>query len=110
MRSPEGQDYPLVGEFFEVVKPSKLVMTMDLREHPAEFFAALDALRPSEEKGKPFAPRATITFEEAFGRTTVTVVQRLESAADAAATAKLGAIEGWAQSFERLDALLGVRG
>ena len=107
MRSPEGQDYPLVGEFFEVVKPSKLVMTMDLREHPAEFFAALDALRPSEEKGKPYAPRATITFEEAFGRTTVTVVQRLESAADAAATAKLGAIEGWAQSFERLDALLG---
>ncbi len=110
MRSPEGTDYPLVGEFIELEKPARLVMTMDAREHPPEFFAELDAVRPPEVRGRPFRPEATVLFEEAFGRTTVTVIQRFESAADAAANAKLHAADGWGQSFEKLDALIGVRG
>jgi uncharacterized protein YndB with AHSA1/START domain len=107
MRSPEGQDYPISGEFREVVRPSRLVMTIDLKEHPREFFEELDALRPAAERGNPFRPTMTVTFEEAFGRTTVTVSQRYDSIADRDASAKLGALEGWGQSFERLDALLG---
>jgi uncharacterized protein YndB with AHSA1/START domain len=84
-------------------------MTMDASGHPKEFFEQLDALRPASEKGRGFNPRTTITFDDHFGKTTVTVVQRFESAADVEANAKLGANEGWGQSFERLDAFL-VRG
>jgi uncharacterized protein YndB with AHSA1/START domain len=110
MRLPEHGEYPLFGEFVEVVRPSRLVMTMDASEHPKEYFEALDALRPSGEDGG-FSPRTTVTvtFDDHFGKTTVTVVQRFASAADVEANRKLGANEGWSQSFERLDALL-VRG
>ncbi len=109
MRSPESVDYPIVGEYLDVVSPSRIVMTIDLREHPREFFEALDALRPASEKGRPFRPTMTVTFEEAFGRTTVTVSQSFDSVADRDANAKLGANVGWGQSFERLEALLGGR-
>ncbi len=107
MRSPEGEEYPIVGEFLEIVKPSRLVMTMDAREHPPEFFAQLDAARPAEAKGKPFRPRTTVLFDDHFGKTTVTVIQRFESAGDVEANKKLGAAEGWGGSFDKLDALLG---
>jgi hypothetical protein len=56
-------------------------MTMDAREHPPEFFAQLDAARPPEAKGKPFSPRTTVLFDDHFGKTTLTVIQRFESAA-----------------------------
>ena len=89
------------------MKPSRLVMTMDAREHPPEFFAQLDAARPAEAKGKPFRPRTTVLFDDHFGKTTVTVIQRFESAGDVEANNKLGAAEGWGGSFDKLDALLG---
>ena len=107
MRSPEGEDYPIDGEFLEIVKPSRLVMTMDAREHPPEFFAQLDAARPLEAQGKPFRPRTTVLFDDHFGKTTLTVIQRFESAGDVEANEKLGAAEGWGGSFDKLDALLG---
>ena len=36
MRSPEGVAYPIKGTFIEVVTPERLVMTLDLSEHPPE--------------------------------------------------------------------------
>jgi len=109
MRSPEGAEYPIVGEFVEIVKPSRIVMTMDAREHPKEFFDQLDAVRPASEKGRGFRPLTTVLFDEHFGKTTVTVIQTFETPADVDANRKLGAEEGWGQSFEKLDAEL-VRG
>ena len=106
MRSPEDQDYPIDGEFLEIVKPSRLVMTMDVREHPPEFFEQLDAARPAEAKGKPLRPRTTVLFDDHFGKTTVTVIVRFETAGDVEANVKLGAAEGWRGGFEKLDALL----
>ena len=109
MRSPEGAEYPIVGEFVEIVKPSRIVMTMDASEHPKEFFDQLDAARPASEKGRGFRPLTTVLFDEHFGKTTVTVIQTFETPADVDANRKLGAEEGWGQSFEKLDAEL-VRG
>ena len=109
MRSPEGAEYPIVGEFVEIVKPSRIVMTMDASEHPKEFFDQLDAARPPSEKGRGFRPLTTVLFDEHFGKTTVTVIQTFETPADVDANRKLGAEEGWGQSFEKLDAEL-VRG
>ena len=109
MRSPEGAEYPIVGEFVEIVRPSRIVMTMDASEHPKEFFDQLDAVRPASEKGRGFRPLTTVLFDEHFGKTTVTVIQTFETPADVDANRKLGAEEGWGQSFEKLDAEL-VRG
>jgi uncharacterized protein YndB with AHSA1/START domain len=50
-----------------------------------------------------------VLFDDHFGKTTVTLVQRFESPADAAAHRESGAGQGWAGTFEKLDALL-VRG
>jgi len=107
MRSPEGAEYPIVGEFVEIVKPSRIVMTMDASEHPKEFFDQLDAVRPASEKGRGFRPLTTVLFDEHFGKTTVTVIQTFETPADVDANRKLGAAEGWGGSFDKLAALLG---
>jgi uncharacterized protein YndB with AHSA1/START domain len=88
IRSPQGEDYPIVGEYVEIVRPSRLVM----RRHSP-------GLRPV----------TTVLFDDHFGKTTVTLVQRFESPADAAAHRESGAGQGWAGTFEKLDALL-VRG
>jgi len=106
MRSPEGAEYPIVGEFVEIMRPSRIVMTMDAREHLKEFFDQLDAVRPASEKGRGFRPLTTVLFDEHFGKTTVAVIQTFETPADVDANRKLGAEEGWGQSFEKLDAEL----
>ena len=71
--------------------------------------ALVDAVRPASEKGRGFRPLTTVLFDEHFGKTTVAVIQTFETPADVDANRKLGAEEGWGQSFEKLDAEL-VRG
>ena len=48
----------------------------------------------------------TVTFEEAQGKTTVTVRQRFISAAVRDAMVKMGMNEGWSQTLDRLGELL----
>ena len=83
IRSPQG-DFPIVGEYVEIVRPSRIVMRRDRK-------------------------LTTVLFDEHFGKTTLTLVQTFETPADAEANRKSGAVEGWGQTFEKLDALL-VRG
>jgi uncharacterized protein YndB with AHSA1/START domain len=84
LRSAEGEDYPIFGEYVEVVRPSRIVMRRD-------------------------AKLTTVLFDEHFGKTTVTLVQTFETPAEAEENRKSGAEQGWGQTFEKLDALL-VRG
>ena len=83
IRSPQG-DFPIVGEYVEIVKPSRIVMRRDRKI-------------------------TKVLFDEHFGKTTLTLVQTFETRADAEAERKSGAVEGWAGTFAKLDALL-VRG
>ena len=83
IRSPQG-DFPIVGEYVEIVRPSRIVMRRDRK-------------------------RTTVLFDEHFGKTTLTLVQTFETPAEAEAELKSGAVQGWAGTFEKLDALL-VRG
>lgn len=107
MRSPEGADNTITGEFVEVVPPERLVLTMDVGTDPPEFRRLLDAARAEADRGRPFRMLTTVTFEETDGRTLLTLRQRFETAVDRDADVKLGAEEGWGQSFDKLAALLG---
>jgi uncharacterized protein YndB with AHSA1/START domain len=70
LRSAEGEDYPIVGEYLEVVRPSRIVMRRDRK-------------------------LTTVLFDEHFGKTTVTLVQTFETPAEVEANRKSGAEQGW---------------
>ena len=106
MRGPDGGANPLFGEFLEIVPPERLVITMDMSEEPEEWF---DAVFPDRDRdrGKPELKLVqTVTFEAIGRKTKVTVRQQLDSDAVRDAFLRVGAVEGWESSFEKLDELL----
>ena len=106
MRGPDGAEYPLKGVFLEIDAPERLVMTMDLSEHPAEWLELYNQYRGKRKDAPAMKIVTTVTFEEQDGGTKLTVAQRFDSVTDRDANMKLGAAAGWSQSFERLDELL----
>src|SRR6202140_5909833 len=94
MRAPDGTDYPMGGEFHEVVPPERLVTTT----------GALD------DKGKLiFEFRHTLTLVERNGKTRLTMKSRLIKAT-AEASKYVGGFEaGMTQSLERLGELLATK-
>jgi uncharacterized protein YndB with AHSA1/START domain len=110
LRSPESVDYPIRGEFVEIVASERLVMTMDTTDHPAEWHQAFNQLRGQAQDARIMKLVMTVLFADHDGRTKLTVRQRFESTADRDANLKMGAPTGWSQSFERLDALLARKG
>jgi uncharacterized protein YndB with AHSA1/START domain len=91
MRAPNGVDYPMGGNFREIVAPERLVLTT----------GALD------EKGKlMFEFLHTLSFVEQKGKTTLTIHSRVISKT-ADADKYIGGFEaGMTQSLERLASLL----
>ncbi len=106
MRSPDGVDYPIKGAIVDVKPPERLVMTMDTSEHPAEWHAMLDQARGTPGSGRGLDVHLTVTFEERDRQTLLTIVSRFVTAADRAASFKLGTVQGWSQSLHRLDEVL----
>jgi uncharacterized protein YndB with AHSA1/START domain len=91
MRGPNGVDYPMSGEFREIVAPERIVFTS----------GALD-----EKKVLLFEFLHTVTFVERAGRTKLTIKSRvIMTTADA--NKYIGGFEaGMTQSLERLSAHL----
>lgn len=106
MRSPDGIEYPLTGVYREVVKPVRLVMTMDASEHPKEWHDLIDPHRAKDDHNPAGEMLSTVTFEEFQGKTKVTVRVLLKSAAVRDSMVKMGMNEGWSQSLDRLGELL----
>lgn len=107
MRSPDGVDFPAVGEILEVDPPSRLVFTDDITDQaPAEWRARLDRNRPSSPPGSPLRMIVEVTFEERDGGTLLTVVDTFASNEDRDAIMRDGAVAGWSESMERLEALV----
>ena len=106
MRLPDGVDYPITGVYLEIVKPERLIRTMDCSEHPEAWH---DLVKPDRQKGErnPAGEMLqTVTFEDQGGRTKLTIRTRFNSVAIRDAMVKMGMTEGWTQSLERLEALL----
>jgi uncharacterized protein YndB with AHSA1/START domain len=95
MRAPNGVDYPMGGEFREIVAPERLVFSC----------GALD------EKGKMlFEFLHTATFTERSGKTKLTLLSRV-TMTTAGANKYIGGFEtGMTLSLERLAALLATKG
>ncbi len=106
MLSSDGKRYPLKGVIEEIVPARRLVMTMDTEEHPPEWHRELDAHRRGVGAGKSPRVVTTVLFDEESGRTRITMKQVFESDTDRDAFLAMGSVDGWSQSFERLDALL----
>lgn len=106
MRAPNGVEYPLKGEFREIVADERLVFTIDAEEHPAAWHETLQEHRPAGSSEKGLRAVVTVTLAERAGRTTATIVNEYESVATRDAVVKMGTNDGWAQSLERLEAVL----
>jgi len=110
MRGPDGVDYPIKGVYREVVRPERLVATVDVSEHPAEW---QDLVMPNRAKDDPNPAGSilqTVTFEDQKGRTRVTIRMQFESAAIRDAFVKTGMNEGWSESLDRLAGVLSHAG
>ena len=83
-----GQDFPAKGVFREVVENERLSFTFE------------------GEGNAPPPILMTVVFEAQGNKTKLTVQQTAETVAAYQALLKLGAAEGLAQSFEKLDELL----
>lgn len=106
MHSSDGIDYPIEGEYLEIVIPERIVSTVSLDGHPPEWFAMLNSLRPSAN-GKPFKRLVwTILFDEINSKTEVTIRTHFITDEDRDAFLKMGMAEGWSQSFERFDEVI----
>ena len=91
MRSPDGKDYWVRGEYREVRAPERLVIS-----------SALD-----DEKGvERLLELIDVTFTESGGKTTVAVHAVASGSSDEAAAMLKGMDKGWAQTVDRLGAHL----
>ena len=110
MHGPDGVDYPVTGEFLDVVLNERLVLEMRLDDHPQNWHDYLAELFTKAGGPAGTSPTRTITthvtFADEAGGTRVTVVQSYPTAADRAAFAAAGTIEGATQGFDKLAALL----
>lgn len=91
MRSVDGKDYWVRGEYREVDAPGRLVI----------------ACAADDDKGiERLHEVIDVTLTESRGRTTVTVKAVARGPSDEAAAMLKGMDKGWAQTVERLDTLL----
>jgi uncharacterized protein YndB with AHSA1/START domain len=91
MRSPDGNIYPMKGEFCEIVSPERLVFTniaVDAAGHPI-----IEGL-------------TTVTFAEKGGKTTMTLHTRGRAVVDYAVGYLNGMEAGWTGSINKLETLL----
>ena len=106
MRMPDGMDYPLKGVFHEVEPRERLVLTMNVKDHPTEWHAALNEIRGRTPTAEEMEILTTVTFSEHEGATTVHITQRFASSGERDVHVKLGVRKGWGQSLDKLEELL----
>ena len=97
MQSPDGKIYPNKGTYREIVTDQKLVFSDDV-----------DTNDPTWGGTPPPSAVHTVIFEDYQGKTRVTAIARLASAAERERMIKLGAIDGFNQMLERLEAHLKI--
>ena len=105
-RSADGVDFAAKGVFVEVVKPERLVMTMDCTGHPPEWHDMVNPNRPKGQDNPAGELILVVTFEDLGAKTKLTALTQFESAAIRDAMVKMGLNEGWSQSLDRLEVQL----
>ena len=91
MRSPDGKNYWVRGAYREIVAPERLVITCTAED----------------DKGVPRLEEIiNVALEERAGRTTLSLNATARGLGDEAAKMLAGMQKGWAQTVDRLNALL----
>lgn len=106
MRAPDGKDYPLKGFYQEITPPGRLVMRMDLHEHPGDWHGALQEYRRDQEGRSVPEMVWVVSFEPQGEGTLFTFRVRFASRTERYAMLKMGMAEGLAQGMDRLAAHL----
>jgi uncharacterized protein YndB with AHSA1/START domain len=91
MRGPDGTDYPMKGEFREVLAPERLVFTN----------IATDSVGKHLLEGE-----TTVTFSEKGGKTTLTLETYAAGLVPIAPQMLAGMEAGWTQSIDKLQELV----
>lgn len=92
MIDQDGKEYPAVGTFTEVIPPEKLVTTDEFGDEDQS-----DGLKGIV---------VTVLFEEQGDTTLMTLHIVHRSAEDMEKHRKMGVLEGWGSSFNKMDKLL----
>ncbi len=109
MIGADGTRYPIRSVFLEVEAGRKLVGTIAVEDHPAEFHELFALYSGGDSDGK-LRLVMTVTFEDTeAGRTRVTVRQTFPTQSERDANMKMGAEQGWRQSFVKLDHHLSIQ-
>jgi uncharacterized protein YndB with AHSA1/START domain len=91
MRGPDGNDYPMKGEFREVVAPERLVFSNVA----------------TDNQGKHLLQGETrVTLTESDGKTTLTLESHAVGLVSIAPRMLAGMETGWAQSIDKLQELV----
>ena len=100
MRSPEGQDFPNVGCFLEIIENEKLVWTNVL----APGFRP--SIRPTDDSCDGFAFTAMISLETQGGGTRYSARVIHGDEASRARHESMGFHEGWGKALDQLVAMI----
>lgn len=105
MRAPSGEDYPITGVFTEIVPNERIVMVDNVSEHSPDWHAMVNKHRPGAIGNLPEL-LWSITFEDHGTQTKITIHYHFDAAHDRDALVKIGMVEGWTESLEKLEKLL----
>jgi uncharacterized protein YndB with AHSA1/START domain len=94
MRSPEGQDFPHIGCYLEIVEPRRLVWTA----------ALLPGYRPAELKGDEFPFTAVISLAPHGAGTKYSALAMHRDVSGRKRHEAMGFHEGWGKALDQLVA------
>lgn len=98
MRSPEGEIFPIVGCYLEIIERERLVWTT----------ALLPGYRPTTEPPESFFMTAVISLEAHGNGTKYTALVIHKSEADRNAHEAMGFQDGWGKALDQLVAFVKV--
>lgn len=102
----QGNEHPIQSTYLDIVPMERITGTLILSESHVDDAAILEQWKKGDRE-HVLAMVMTVTFADtAEGGTLLTVTQTFPDQSDRDATVRMGALPGWNEAFEKLDALL----
>ncbi len=98
--------FPMKGIYKEFIKPEKLVYTQDLSDHPQDWKDFIQGQIKNYSGQDYLHTEVMVTFDDAEGKTKVTITSKFDSDAVRDAFAQTGMKQGWAESLDKLEELV----
>ncbi|HJP63561.1 MAG TPA: SRPBCC domain-containing protein [Mucilaginibacter sp.] len=102
MRSPDGQDFPMMGTFIEIVPDERLVNSHDAYEQADFWKMAIGNKVGDDVDFTTLTSKTTVIFDEIGDKTKLILITRFASNDVRDAMVGMQMAEGWTQSLEKL--------